>query len=154
MTFVGANLGDDTVVEYCIDVSDRKRAEAALRESEEGQTFLLKLTDALRPLDDAGAIKATATRILAEKLRVNRAFYADADRDRWLVTKGYEEGVEPLPDKPFPMATYGSWIIEELRAGRRLVVCDMAADARFRPSERTAHEALHIAAEVAVPLVK
>jgi PAS domain S-box-containing protein len=35
MLFAGASLGDGTVVEYCIDVSDRKRAEAALRESEE-----------------------------------------------------------------------------------------------------------------------
>jgi PAS domain S-box-containing protein len=35
MLFAGASLGDGTIVEYCIDISDRKRAEAALRESEE-----------------------------------------------------------------------------------------------------------------------
>jgi two-component system, chemotaxis family, CheB/CheR fusion protein len=33
MLFVGASLGDGTVIEYCIDVSDRKRAEAALQET-------------------------------------------------------------------------------------------------------------------------
>ena len=35
MVFAGATLGDGTVVEYCIDVGDRKRAEEALRRSEE-----------------------------------------------------------------------------------------------------------------------
>lgn len=34
MVFAGAALGDGTVVEYCIDVSARKRAEQALRDSE------------------------------------------------------------------------------------------------------------------------
>ena len=34
MVFAGASLGDGTVVEYCIDVSDRKRAEAQVLEGE------------------------------------------------------------------------------------------------------------------------
>lgn len=33
--FAGASLGDGTIVEFCIDVSARKEAEQALRESEE-----------------------------------------------------------------------------------------------------------------------
>lgn len=35
MLFAGASLGDGILLEYCIDINDRKRAEAALRESEE-----------------------------------------------------------------------------------------------------------------------
>ncbi len=35
MLFAGAGLGDGTVVEYCIDVTDRRGAETALREGEE-----------------------------------------------------------------------------------------------------------------------
>lgn len=34
MLFAGAEMGDGTVVEYCIDISARKRAEAALRQRE------------------------------------------------------------------------------------------------------------------------
>ena len=34
MLFAGSALGDGTLVEFCIDISDRKRAEAALKESE------------------------------------------------------------------------------------------------------------------------
>jgi signal transduction histidine kinase len=42
MVFAGAALGDGTVVEYCIDVSDRKRAEAALRGAMADRTELLR----------------------------------------------------------------------------------------------------------------
>ncbi len=136
------------------DITARKKAEDALRESEERQAFLLELSDALRSLANAIEIKAAAARLLGEQLGVNRAFYADADDDHWLVTKGYEEGIEPLPDVPFALAKYGQWIIEDFRAGRRLVVRDMGADARFHGSERAAQQALQIAATVAVPLVK
>ncbi len=41
MVFAGASLGDGTVVEYCIDVGDRKRAEAAVRERDERLQLLL-----------------------------------------------------------------------------------------------------------------
>ncbi len=35
MLFAGASLGDGTLVEYCLDISDRKQAEEELRQSEE-----------------------------------------------------------------------------------------------------------------------
>ena len=129
-------------------------AVAALRASEERQAFLLKLTDALRPLDAATEIKAMATRLLGEQLGVNRTFYADAENGNWLVTKGYEQGVELLPETPFPMTKYGQWIIDDFRNGRRLVVNDMAPTLGSTRLERSAHQILQIGAEAAVPLVK
>lgn len=35
LLFAGSSLGGDSCVEFCVDISDRKKAEAALRESEE-----------------------------------------------------------------------------------------------------------------------
>lgn len=136
------------------DISDRKRAEATLRESEERQAFLLRLSDALRPLADPSEIKAVAAQLLGEQLGANRVFYADADHEHWLVAKGYEDRIDPLPDLPFPMATYGQWIIDELRAGRRLMVRDLDTDARFTQAERRAQQVLQIKSALAVPLVK
>jgi PAS domain S-box-containing protein len=49
MVFAGASLGDGTLVEYCIDVSDRKRAEEALREADRRKDeFLAMLGHELR----------------------------------------------------------------------------------------------------------
>jgi PAS domain S-box-containing protein len=133
---------------------ERECAEAALRDSEERQAFLLKLSDALRPLANPARIKAVATRLLGEHLAVNRVFYADAEDGRWLVTKGYERDIELLPEQPFEMVEYGTWIIDKFRAGERLVVNDMTTDARFDKSQRAAHLALQIGAEIALPLLK
>ena len=146
--------GGDRVALLYDDITERKRAEKTLHDSEQRQAFLLKLSDALRPLYDSIEIKAVAARLLGEQLGVNRAFYADVDKDQWLVTKGYEVGVEPLPDVPFAMATYGQWFIEDFEAGRRWVVRDSDRDDRFDKAERTARQAVQIAASVAVPLVK
>jgi signal transduction histidine kinase len=49
MVFAGAALGDGTVVEYCIDVSDRKRAEEQLKEANRRKDeFLAMLAHELR----------------------------------------------------------------------------------------------------------
>jgi GAF domain-containing protein len=136
------------------DVSERKHAGKALRASEERQKFLLKLSDALRPLSDPQEVKAVATRLLGEQLGVNRVFYADAYDDRWLVTTGYNQGVGPLPDGPYPMAAYGQSIHDGFHAGQPLVVREVTTDARFQPAERAALAALQITGAAAVPLVK
>jgi PAS domain S-box-containing protein len=136
------------------DITEQKYVEKTLRASQERQAYLLNLSDALRPLSDGGEIKATATRLLGEHLGVNRAFYADAKDDHWMVTEGYVQGVEPLWDKPYVMATCGQWIIEDFHAGYPLVVRDVRSDTRMHPSERTALEALQIVGAAGRALVK
>ncbi|MEO2089035.1 MAG: PAS domain S-box protein, partial [Gemmataceae bacterium] len=129
-------------------------ARDALRASEERQTFLLKLSDALRPLDGPEEIKTAAARVLGEHLRVNRALYAEVEGDNWIVTRGYEQGVASLPDGPYPAATYGHWVMRTYRDGRRIVFRDTRTDPRFATAERDAHAAVGILAAVGVPLVK
>lgn len=55
----------------------RKRTEAALRASEAHKSYLIKLSDALRPLVDPIEIQLTACQILGEHMGVNRVFYGD-----------------------------------------------------------------------------
>ena len=136
------------------DVQERKRVEEVLRDAQERQEYLLGLSDALNSLGDPASIKNAAARLLGERLGVNRVFYADAEDKHWIVPGAYERDVSPLPNHPFAMAQFGSWMIDAFRSGRRLVVENMAEDARFSASEKGAHFDLSIGSQVVLPLVK
>ncbi|WP_084151165.1 response regulator [Azohydromonas australica] len=137
-----------------IKAAPRLRMEAAWHETQARQAFLLRLSDALRPLQDAQAIKRQATRLLAEQLGVNRAFYAEVRGDDWIVVKGYEQGAVSLPDGAYSARTFGDWIMATYGAGECLVFHDSGTDPRFTPAQRQAHAAVQILAAVGVPLVK
>src|SRR3712207_506992 len=60
-------------------LASKKEIEAQLRASEARRAFLLKLSDALRPLSDPIAIQAEAARLLGEYLGSGRAYYVEVD---------------------------------------------------------------------------
>ena len=64
-----------------IEISEQKRLEKALRESEERQTFLLSLNDALRATGDPDEAMAIASEMLGQKLGANRVSYAEIRQD-------------------------------------------------------------------------
>ncbi len=146
------------------DVAERKQAECELRESEERQTFLLALSDALRPLADAGEIQATTTRLLGAHLGVDRAMYAEVTGE-----PGAETGVirgqfirpsapgRPAPD-PFPdhftYETFGADVMARRYSGEGLVVADVDADTEFDATERAAWDVVGVRAAIVAPLVK
>lgn len=68
---------------YCAatETTDRVMAEAALRESEERQAFLLKLSDAIRTLAGPADIQSETTRLLRERLNAAWCYYVDWDPD-------------------------------------------------------------------------
>jgi len=78
----------DGSVSMVVGVGRRKhlhQAEADLHESKERQGFLLRLSDALRPLSGTAAIQHEATRLLGEYLDVDRAYYAACNNAQQLV---------------------------------------------------------------------
>ncbi|AMV20814.1 GAF domain-containing protein [Planctomyces sp. SH-PL14] len=136
------------------DISVRKRAEAVLRGTQERQAFLLRLSDAIRPLNDAVEMQREAMRLLAEHLKVAVASYfeLDSDEDGFVQAAGYEDGSIRLPDR-MRMSDYGADIVANYRAGRTIVVVDTEADPRFE-SQREAYRTIGVRAWVGVPLVK
>jgi PAS domain S-box-containing protein len=54
--FAGSSLGNNSCVEFCVDISERKQVEQALRESEEQFTVLIQnLQSAVALIDEHGA---------------------------------------------------------------------------------------------------
>ena len=136
------------------DIDDHKQIEEALRTAEERDSFLLALSDAIRPLRNPEAIKESACRALGEHLRVNRAFYAEVDADDWIVEGGYTRGVERLRQGRYTAAIYGYRVMNTYRAGQNIVFGDTRTDPGLAPAERNAHVAIEILGAVGVPLLK
>src|SRR6059058_4841461 len=63
---------------------------------EEREAFLLRLSDALRPLSDPLDVQEVAARLLGEHLRVNRVGYAQLEDRAFVIRREYISGVAPL----------------------------------------------------------
>src|SRR5215831_10995599 len=135
------------------DITNLKRTTKALRESEDRETFLLRLADTLRPLSDPLAIQEVSCRLLGEHLHVNRVRYSDIDGTNYIVRMSYVNGVAPLVGSG-PVAAFGEWLLEAHKSGEPTIVNDVRTDPRFTESERTYLLATEIAAFAGVMIVK
>jgi hypothetical protein len=128
----------------------------ALRASEERQAFLLRLSDALRPLADPAEIQAEATRVLGQHLGAGRALYAEADGEHVVVERDHTDGL-PSSAGRHHLDSFGPTLMNEIRAGRTLAVADtaqVASDPRLSEADQTTYAAVGVRAFVGVPLVK
>ena len=136
------------------DVTVRMQAETDLRKAAARDAFRVALADALRPLADPAAIQAAASSALGEHLGASRVHYGDiaADDAHVVVEHDYTNGVANLRGR-FPMASFCPALIDALRAGRVLVVPDVAASEEMSAAERAAYASVEVGAQVGVPLV-
>lgn len=141
----------ETVFAIGRDISELR---SAIQNNDEQKTFLLKLSDALRPLHDPIEMQAVASRLLGEHLSADWAYYMEFDDDLSLarVHQNYARhtgpslvGDHPTDDLP--------GLMEAMKKGVPYLIHDLDTD--------TANEAAHhkcraigIKATAAVPLLK
>ncbi|HSO06082.1 MAG TPA: PAS domain S-box protein [Pelomicrobium sp.] len=137
------------------DVTERQRAEEAVRQAAERDAFRIGLADALRPLAGPRDIQDAAARLLGVHLGASRVHYGEVSEDGeyGLVLADYCDGVPSVVGR-YRFDDYGPAVMAEFRAGRTLVVADVAADPRLSPAEREATARFSVGAYVLVPLVK
>ena len=157
---VGAPRFDDSgaflgYVGSIVGIDDRRAIEGALAASEERQTFLLKLSDALRSLADPLDIQRQAARILGVRLKAAGVHYGEVTEDgAWgIVRQDDGDGALGVVWK-YHLDSYGPLVMSELLAGRTLVIDDVVNEARLTSAEREATAALKIGAYVIAPLLK
>lgn len=139
-----------------VDIHAKKLGEEALREREARQRFLLRLSDALRPLGDPGRIRQEASRVLREYLGAGRVIYTEA------VGEGEVEVVATSSATPGPddlggrlrLDDYGAALASEFLEGRPTWRDDVGSDPGFGRAARARYAASGIAAWANVPLVK
>ncbi len=155
--WIGAYIypaGGDRFIALYDNITERKRAEAALRESEKRQTFMLELSDAMRLLADPVEVRRAALDYVAKYFNLQMAVYAliDEDENRGVIDENHGN-----TDVQFPvelrLTDFGPHIAGELVAGRTVVYEDVETDPRLSASLE-AFRTLNISACVAIPLIK
>ena len=136
------------------DITERKRAEEAVWESEERQSFLLSLSDTLRPIADAAAIEGESCRLLGEHLNAARAYYVEIREPEGAAVVQQDYAREGLPSlaREYPLSEW-AWVIPLYKQGRPVVVEDVWASGQIPDPDRERAAAAHVA-WIAVPLVK
>lgn len=136
------------------ETTAQHQAEAERRLGQDERAFLLELSDAIRPLADAGDVQSVAAEALGVRLGASRVGYAeDLGGDSIAVTRNYVRGVPSIEGR-YRYDDYGAELLASFRQGRIVVRPDIAADATLSAAEKAAHAALQLGATVNIPLLK
>ena len=106
------------------DITERKRAEAALRQSDEQQQFMLSISDALGALGTPGEIATMATMRLCELLQADRVVYGVIDGSAMRLTHEYARGVPSILGE-HALTAFGLDFMAAYRPGAILTVDDI-----------------------------
>jgi PAS domain S-box-containing protein len=120
--------------------------------SEQRQTFLVELDDALRRHNDARRIVATAIEALGRHLGVNRVGYGQVlpDDENIVLETNFTDGVTPVIGT-FPLNEFGAHNVARQRRGETVVCDDVSLDPLADATPWTVIETRGV---VAVPLVR
>ena len=137
------------------DITARKQGEITLRESGERQAFLLKLSDALRPLRDAREARSEACRLLGAHLSASRAYYVEYHPEQACGIVADDYLVPGLPSLAgrYPLEMFRS-TYERIGDGRTWVIPDVTAEDELPEQERAFYAEQGVLAWINVPLAK
>ena len=117
----------------------------ALRESEERQAFLLRLSDALRPLQTPADIAEAAVRHLSGQLDVSRVCYCEISNGRVTVDRDHARGVPSIIGE-LPPDMFDREFLAAYRPGEIITVPNVDADLRLGAVARNEFRSRGIAA--------
>jgi len=142
------------------DVTERRAREThvqglseRLLRNDQRQAFLLRLSDALRPLSNPLDVQEVSSNLLGEHLGVNRVGYAELENRDYVIRREYARGVAPLAGQG-PVGSFAGALRDAFRRGETVVVDDVDTDPRFTDAERAVMRTRQIAAFVGVMLLK
>jgi PAS domain S-box-containing protein len=151
-------------IELCEELADRSwagiarvRAEAALRERERSQAFLIAWSDRLRDETSPDAIMAITLESVATHLGVTRSTYSEADesgRVFAILGEWRDESVMSIGGTSFSLDEVGKTMEQEWLSGAIVQYDDVANDPRLEASVLESYLIPQINAFVSVPLIE
>ncbi len=136
------------------DITQRKQADTALRESEERLRFLSNLAEVTRTLANPALIMAATARMLGEHLLASRCAYADVaqDGEQFTIVDDYTDGCESTVGS-YHLSLFGARAVAELRRGETLIVRNVDSEL-LRDEGADMFNAIGIKAIICCPLIK
>jgi signal transduction histidine kinase len=135
---------DEALKNALTELADIK---SILNQKETREAFLLKLSDALRPLNAPLEVQMIASRMFGEYLGVNRVAYGIIDGERMIIGGSYVRHVASLEGViPFPYISFGKLATQAHRPGEIIAVDDVEEDIRITESDREILRAMGVAA--------
>jgi PAS domain S-box-containing protein len=136
------------------DITRRVLAERHLGRSEDLYRFLDELSQAVAGLRKAEEVLTVTTRMVAARLDLSNCAYADMDEDQdgFTIRDNWHAPGSPSIVGHYSLADFGALAVQELRAGRPLVINDNLAE--IAPHEAKTFQDIGIAATICMPLIK
>ncbi|HEX2612414.1 MAG TPA: PAS domain-containing protein, partial [Fibrobacteria bacterium] len=137
------------------NITERKRAEAALRESEARERFMIRLEDAIRPLGNAAAIQEEACRLLGEHLGADRVYFGDTEggEGRSVILPDYHRSDLPGIGGPYDPADFAE-AMSLLQDGRPVQIDNLEEFPGLSERTRNALRSMGAGALFVAPLHK
>lgn len=147
----GAPVG---VLALVVDTTERVLSERRIAESEALYRFLDILSRSTNALTDADEVLAETTRLVGEHLDISNCAYADmdADEDGFTIRGNWHKPDVPSILGHYSLAAFGRLAVEELHAGRPLVINDNVQE--LAPAEAKSFQDIGIRATICMPLIK
>ena len=151
-------LGEDGrpagVLAVVVETSDSMHTRKALEVSEARLRFLDDLNKAVAASPDADEVLAITTRMTAEHLGVSNCAYADMDDDQdgFTIRDDWHASGSPSIVGHYSLANFGKLAVQELRAGRPLIINDNLTE--IESSGAATFQDIGLAATICVPLMK
>ncbi|SFR84519.1 PAS domain S-box protein [Sphingomonas jatrophae] len=151
-------LGEDGkpagVIAFVVETSDTVRTQRALETSETRLRFLDDLGRAVTACRSAEEILSITTRMTGEHLGLSNCAYADMDEDEdgFSIRGDWAAAGSPSIVGHYSLAAFGRLAVQELGAGRPLIVNDNLAE--LAPEEAKTFQDIGIAATICMPLRK
>jgi PAS domain S-box-containing protein len=138
-----------------IETTEKSRNAAIVRRNEQQQAFSLDLSDALRQVTDPVDVQAIATRLLGERLEVDRAYYLEINEEEGYLRaeRDFVRGDAPTMIGRYDLATF-PWVGPTFRRGEPVVIDDAWTTPLIPDEERPAMDDIKVGAFIAVPLVR